>query len=347
MLKSLQKVCVFYIILAILLSACGLNRLTPAATQMDASAALTAAAGTAQARLTQLYQSTPSPAPATPAPPTDTPTIASQAPTLAATNPLTSTIAVSATLPAATATTAPVATGAPSGDKAQFVIDLSIPDGTVIAPGASFKKTWKVKNIGTTTWTTAYTLVHVSKDPLTGPSSVSMPEEVAPGDSVDISVELTAPEETGKYTSYWNFGNAQGKLFGDQIYVQIVVGEPGETPEVTSTPGGTGGAIVTMISASIDNATTTEQCPYTYGLTVLFTLSKDTDVTYQLEAGTDDPNFKFNLPGPQTYHFTAGTQTLTLNLKFTDSGSGWVKFHITSPENVSSKKVDFNLTCQK
>lgn len=346
MLKSLQKVCVFYLIIATLLSACGLNRPTPAATQLDASAALTAAAGTAQARLTELYQSTPSPAPATPLPPADTPTITSQATTSPVTNALTSTMNISATLPAATATLAPTS-GAPSGDKAQFVIDLSVPDGTVIAPGASFEKTWKVKNIGTTTWSTAYSLVHVSKDPLQGPTSVSMPEEVAPGDSVDISVELTAPEEEGKYTSYWNFGNAQGKLFGDQIYVQIVVGEPGETPEVTSTPGGTGGAIVTMVSASIDNATTTEQCPYTYGITVLFTLSKDTDVTYQLEAGSDDPDFNFNLPGAQTYHFPAGTQTLTLNLKFTNSVSGWVKFHITSPENVSSKRVNFSLTCQK
>ncbi|MGE5220832.1 MAG: NBR1-Ig-like domain-containing protein [Omnitrophica WOR_2 bacterium] len=346
MLKSLQKACVFYITIATLLSACGFNRATPAATQMDASAALTAAAGTAQARLTQLYQSTPSPAPATPAPQTTTPALTSQAPTLQVTNAVTSTQNISATLPAATATSGPT-TGAPSGDKAQFVIDLSIPDGTVVAPDASFKKTWKVKNIGTTTWSTSYTLVHVSQDPLQGPKSVAMPKEVVPGDTVDISVELTAPSENGKYTSYWNFGNAQGKLFGDQIYVQIVVGEPGETPEVTGTPGGTGGAIVTMVSASIDNATTTEQCPYTYAITVLFTLSKDADVTYQLEAGSDDPNFKFNLPGPQTYHFTAGTQTLTINLKFTDSGSGWVKFHITSPENVSSKKANFSLTCQK
>ena len=39
-----------------------------------------------------------------------------------------------------------------TGGGAAFVSDVTIPDGTVMAPGQSFTKTWKLKNIGTTSW---------------------------------------------------------------------------------------------------------------------------------------------------------------------------------------------------
>ena len=38
-------------------------------------------------------------------------------------------------------------------DQAQFVSDLTAPDGSSFAPGAAFTKTWRLMNIGTCTWT--------------------------------------------------------------------------------------------------------------------------------------------------------------------------------------------------
>ena len=49
-------------------------------------------------------------------------------------------------------------------DRAQFVADVTVPDGTRYDPGATFTKTWRLKNIGTCTWTTSYTLVFDSGD---------------------------------------------------------------------------------------------------------------------------------------------------------------------------------------
>ena len=46
-----------------------------------------------------------------------------------------------------------------SCDQAQFVSDLTAPDGAAFAPGAAFTKTWRLANIGTCTWTSAYNLV--------------------------------------------------------------------------------------------------------------------------------------------------------------------------------------------
>jgi hypothetical protein len=99
-------------------------------------------------------------------------------------------------------------------DWAQFVTDVTVPDGTIFQPGATFTKTWRLKNIGTCTWTTAYTMVYVSGTQMGSTTSVNLPGTVAPGQTVDVSVPMTAPNTAGNYTGYWKFKNPSGVLFG-------------------------------------------------------------------------------------------------------------------------------------
>ncbi len=127
-----------------------------------------------------------------------------------ATSSPTPTPAVTGTPPTPTALP-PVSFGC---DRAVFISDVSVPDGTVFAPGATFAKTWRLKNTGSCTWTTSYSLVFVSGDQMGGPDSVPMPNSVAPGQTVDLTVNLTAPSSAGSYRGYWQFKNASGALFG-------------------------------------------------------------------------------------------------------------------------------------
>jgi hypothetical protein len=99
-------------------------------------------------------------------------------------------------------------------DWVQFVSDVTVPDGTIFQPGAAFTKTWRLKNIGTCTWTTAYTMVYVSGTQMGSTTSVNLPGSVAPGQTVDVSVPMTAPNTAGSYTGYWKFKNPSGVLFG-------------------------------------------------------------------------------------------------------------------------------------
>ncbi len=99
-------------------------------------------------------------------------------------------------------------------DWAQFVADVTVPDGTSFAPNTAFTKTWRLKNIGNCTWTTAYALVFDSGSIMGGPGSVNLPGNVSPGQTVDISVGLTAPASAGHYIGYWKLRNASGALFG-------------------------------------------------------------------------------------------------------------------------------------
>jgi hypothetical protein len=96
------------------------------------------------------------------------------------------------------------------------VIDMSIPDGTAIQPGATFTKIWRLMNNGTCTWTTSYDLIFSNGYDLTpyGKKDIPLPKEVKPGDSVDVSILLQAPTKTGTYTSYYQLQDQNGNVFG-------------------------------------------------------------------------------------------------------------------------------------
>jgi uncharacterized repeat protein (TIGR01451 family) len=110
-----------------------------------------------------------------------------------------------------------------SGDGARFVADVTIPDGTKLQPGEEFTKTWRLRNTGTTTWTTDYRLVFNGGDQMGAPQYVNLPVAVPPSATVDISVPMTAPESGGAKRGYWRMENSAGLKFGDTIWVDIFV----------------------------------------------------------------------------------------------------------------------------
>jgi hypothetical protein len=138
------------------------------------------------------------------------------------------------TLAAATASNSP----APAArcDAAAFVRDVTIPDGSTVDAGDDFTKTWRISNVGTCNWTPAYTLVFVSGDRMYGPVSSGVPGTVYPGQTVDLSVRLSAPDDGGEYQGYWKLRNAAGGLFGigaeSQGAFWVKVRVPGHTHTV-------------------------------------------------------------------------------------------------------------------
>lgn len=115
----------------------------------------------------------------------------------------------------ATATSIPTFTPTPLvQDKAAFVKDITVPDGTTFTGNTEFKKTWQLRNVGNTTWNSDYSLVFSSGNAMNGKASYSLPGQVKPGETIDISVELKAPEKDGEYTGKWFLRNGNGVIFG-------------------------------------------------------------------------------------------------------------------------------------
>lgn len=120
-------------------------------------------------------------------------------------------------------------------------IDVTIPDDTQFQPGASFTKIWRLQNAGTCEWTTGYKAVLFSGDAMEAQTSIQLPSNVPPGGTVDISVDMVAPDKAGTYQGNWKLQNTSGTQFGigpsggSAFWVRIIVS--GSTT-VTPTTGG-------------------------------------------------------------------------------------------------------------
>jgi hypothetical protein len=118
-----------------------------------------------------------------------------------------------------------------------FVADVTIPDDSAIQPGASFLKTWRIRNTGTVAWTDRYTLNMVSGTLTPAQKKINVPP-VAPGGEVNLSVSFKAPKQPGKYNADWKMKDERGQFFGVNLWTSIVV--PGAT---TGTASGTSASL--------------------------------------------------------------------------------------------------------
>jgi hypothetical protein len=189
---------------ALLLSACGANEppLTPTLA-FSADEIRTQAVGTFSSDLTATAFAAPTNTPV--------PTLTA-APTIAAAT-STGGIALGSTAPAATA----------SCYGLSFVSDVSIPDNTPVTAGQAFTKTWKVKNAGSCAWDAGFKFAFTGGDAMGG-TTYTLPASVAAGAVTDISVAMTAPNKTGTLRGNWRMSTASGQFFGDEVYVQVVIG---------------------------------------------------------------------------------------------------------------------------
>jgi len=290
------------LVLVILLTSCNLPN-----SQAGEGLALTAAAQTVEA----LISTTPT------VPATFTPGVAG--PTLTPS----ATIAVNTNTPAATATS--------NCNVAQFITDVTIPDGTIMTPSQAFTKKWRIKNIGSCAWN-GFTLTFDSGDSMSGPASQAV-AAVNPGQEIDLEINLTAPAALGNYRGYWRIVTNGGVLVpvvngyqGRAFYVDIKVQNPATAIPPTFA--------VTSVTFSVSGT-----CP-NFSYTVSVTTNGAGTVNLHRvfsDGGTD------TLPRTLTYT-SAGTQSFTESRYFgVPASSAWTDIYIDSPNHQQFGRATF--TC--
>ena len=208
---------IFLAVCAMLIASCGGGDAEGTATPtLSADQIQTIAIETFSAALTQTALAAPS----------DTPV-----PTLTAS----ATFAPIATLPGGASSGQPTIAATTSCYRLAFVSDVTIPDNTVMTPGGTFTKTWKVSNTGSCAWDAGFKFAPVGGDAMSG-ATYTLPSAVPANSMIDISINMIAPVKTGTLRGDWRMSTAGGQAFGDIVYVQIVVGGTTGTP-ATSTPG--------------------------------------------------------------------------------------------------------------
>lgn len=307
----------FLSVVALILSACGgaSNETTIA----------TSVASTIQAEHTREAKATPTDAPATQTLP-QTPPPLTPATTDATTH-----------LPP----TAPPTGGALCTASAQFLQDATIPDGTIINAGATFKKVWRIKNTGTCPWNSSWKWVYMSGDLLGGATVYNFPQPVAPGDTVDVPVLFTAPTDSGQYQGFWKIQSPWGLVFGDSdsgnaFWVDIVVGSG--TPGNTKTETAFG---ITDVTYEVARTCTTANTFYT--ITAHITSNGPVTATYTWVQS--DGNNKAN----NKITFTAAAVKSTSRDWSQKIGSGqgarWAQIIVTDPTYKEFSQVTLPPLC--
>ncbi|MBV6394774.1 MAG: hypothetical protein HFACDABA_00342 [Anaerolineales bacterium] len=134
--------------------------------------------------------------------------------------------------------TTPTAVPTLSCNNAIWVQDITVPDGTPMAPGQAFTKTWLFKNVGTCTWTPTFKIAFAGIGIPMGGQPTPIGKTVAPNEQIQISVSLVAPTTSGDVESRWKLQDDSGNWFGETVWVRIKVAGPTPTEaEPTATSG--------------------------------------------------------------------------------------------------------------
>lgn len=226
--RKLTGVLALVAVASLTLAACSSSNATPT---KDPQMVYTEAAVTVAAGLTQTALAQPSSTPTETPEPTAT---------------VTQTQAATATSAVTNAALSPSATAAvSSGDKAEWVTQ-SPADGTTMYPGQDFTLVWTVKNVGTTTWTTDYQVrFYLGSAVLRfNAADTRFAKEVKPGESLDISLSMEAPQNGGDYLSQWVLTNKDGANFYP-LTLSITVTGNKPVPSATTTTAPEATATVT------------------------------------------------------------------------------------------------------
>lgn len=113
--------------------------------------------------------------------------------------------------------------------ESRFIKDVTIPDGTIVAPSTPLTKIWRMRNNGSSVWPFGTQLVWVGGDQLSGRFSyqLEIPVNGLPYDEeVDVAVDFCAPAKAGRYLSYWRLASPSGQKFGQRVWVLFQVEHP-------------------------------------------------------------------------------------------------------------------------
>lgn len=169
---------------------------------------------------------------------------------------------------------------------------------TPLPPNEPFVMSWIFENTGGCTWDDSYQLSYETGTELTESPSFAIlqpGQTAAPGESVTVEVEMTAPAEVGEYQATWGLHKTQGEdLISFGIVLKVGSGSTGSLirpGNLTYTYDCTSGTVNVSLSWS-DTANNED------GYRIL----RDGSQVADLASGST--TYSQNAPGPGTYVYT-------------------------------------------
>jgi len=214
------------------------------------------------------------------------------------------------------------------------MVSETISDYTVFQPGDTFEKTWTVRNEGTCTWTEDYTFRFTQGTRMNGASSMRLPREVEPGDTLTVALELTAPDDPDTYTGRWEFFDEEGDNFG-WYSVVINVSTTGGAPAPAPSTFAVTSVVFDPSHPSVDMA-----CPNSYVARAEIFASGAGKVTYKWTdsaGGSSTKSVNFSSAGSKIVEYTTADITAT--------GDYTASLYIDEPNHQAFGAKSFHINC--
>jgi len=245
------------------------------------------------------------------------------------------------------------------GERADFIADVTIPDYSEIEIGEEITKTWRIKNAGSTTWTTSYVVEFEKGEKLGASTQIPLKKEVAPGETIDISIDFRVPTATGEYSSYWILKNEENRRLGTgedgesfEMYMLILAVKDGDDGSSGGSSSGgesiSGGAKITGATVSVDDANYQGECPAQLSFSYTVTTSNAGKVQFKLVYSVISPSgYSFDPPPQYLVDFTSGYTVYYDYLLFSnDPVTATVRVRAIGENDFLSAPIQFSVKCQ-
>jgi len=144
--------------------------------------------------------------------------------------------------------------GAETAELGAELFDETIPKGTVFRPGERFRKVWRVRNNGRSSWSQT-TLRWAAAPPsvnliATGTMTLAVPP-TAPGQLAELQLEMQAPQQAGTKQSLWQLQSATGQAFGPVLSAVIEVRQESRTATLITSENYDSGSRQLQLEATV------------------------------------------------------------------------------------------------
>jgi hypothetical protein len=246
---------------------------------------------------------------------------------------------VTTLMPIATPTTA-IASGSYTDCMVASLVSENPPDGTIFVPGQAFLKTWRIQNTSKCTWNAGYKIVYWSGDQMGGGYTYNFSQTLPPGESAEVSIQLTAPEATGTYKGEWKLQTPDGQNFGvgqysAALWTQIVVSTD-KKPDYG----------ITSVTYSLERkpltGCTTNVWFYVTANVAFSGPMKEVILQFQHSDGGESQKIKLEIAEATTMSFN---DEWSFHLG-ASTGPKWIRLAQIFPEYVEYEKVNFTYDCK-
>ncbi|MCZ2128028.1 MAG: hypothetical protein LC099_09690 [Anaerolineales bacterium] len=222
--------------------------------------------------------------------------------------------------------------------------DETVVDGKIFKAGEQFVKTWYVKNESPCVWDETYRIIYWDGDLLGGAYYYPMPQAVAPGQTVPITVLFTAPSAPGKYRSSWKLQTPDKISYGAGMYdaafyADIVVAD------LTTTTALAYDIVAADLTITREPAYGCEPANMVYTARVVISTNGPLKFKYQIRQQDGNNSYKREGETNESGKFTDSKHTWMLGRAADQNNTRWMQIVITEPFYREYPPVYFEFYC--